>query len=417
MLGKQSNHADQPECVTVEALVPANHVLRRLHAALDLSFVRERVAPLYSRFGRPSVDPELVVRMWILQQFYGFSERQLCDELAMHAGFRWFCGLSFADPVPDQSTLVKLRTEMWANSGLFEAVLAETVRLCEAAGIARPGAGQRLGIDGTQIDANAAIVSLEAIPPELIVLDGGDGGEGAHAPQAAAELPSGAAPAVGREPPSLRLEAGGQPRGLHRSGDPDWHGEPFRNATHRSTTDPEARLYRKSGGQEAKLRYLGHYLADVRGGVIYGAMATQATGTAERAAALSLLDGLVQWPAELAADLGYRDGEFLAASWRGACHRWCRCRMSRWKPNRPGCGGPAIRSSNDSGKRRWQQPERATRRGWRSGAGGGSPPSASAPAWSTCSAKAKNTIGWARQRVAACGGWISRSSSPPVSRT
>src|SRR5262245_45443432 len=188
MLGKQSNHSGQPQLVTVEALVPPNHVLRRLHAALDLTFVRERVAPLYSQFGRPSVDPELVVRMWILQQFYGFSERQLCDELAMHAGFRWFCGLSFADAVPDQSTLVKLRSEKWANSGLFEAVLAETVRLCEAAGIARPGAGQRLGIDGTQIDANAAMVSLEAIAPELSVLDGGDGGDGAHAPRAAAEL-------------------------------------------------------------------------------------------------------------------------------------------------------------------------------------------------------------------------------------
>ena len=64
--------------------------------------------------------------MWILQHFYGFSERQLCDELAMHAGFRWFCGLSFADPVPDQSTLVKLRTEKWAESGLFQELLTKT---------------------------------------------------------------------------------------------------------------------------------------------------------------------------------------------------------------------------------------------------------------------------------------------------
>src|SRR5205814_9201823 len=160
MLCMQSNHDGHPQCVTVEALVPANHVLRRLRAALDLGFVREKVASVYSQFGRPSVDPELVVRMWILQHFYGFSERQLCDELTMHAGFRWFCGLSFADPVPDQATRVKLRTEKWAPTGLWEEVLAETVRLCEAAGLCRPGAGQRLGIDGTQIDANAATVSL-----------------------------------------------------------------------------------------------------------------------------------------------------------------------------------------------------------------------------------------------------------------
>src|SRR5438874_10143035 len=180
MLGKQSNHVHQAECVTVEALVPANHVLRRLHAALDLSFVREKVAALYSRFGRPWVDPELVVRMGILQHFYGFSERQVCDELTMHAGFRWFCGLSFADPVPDQSTLVKLRTQMWKDSGLWEEVLTETVRLCEAAGIARPGAGQRLGIDGTQIDAHAAIVSLEALPPELTVVEAAEDAEDAE---------------------------------------------------------------------------------------------------------------------------------------------------------------------------------------------------------------------------------------------
>jgi len=305
MLGKQSNHTDQPELVTVAALVPANHVLRRLHAVLDLAFVREKVASLYSRFGRPSVDPELVVRIWILQHFYGFSERQVCDELTMHAGFRWFCGLSFADPVPDQSTLVKLRTEKWAKSGLWEELLAETVRLCEAAGIARPGAGQRLGIDGTQIDANAATVSLEEMPPKLTLV----AGDPPDSPGGTTHEP---APPVSPAP-ELRLEAGGRQHGPHQSGDPDWHGECFRNATHRSTTDPEARLYRKSAGQEAQLRYLGHYLADLPSGVIYGAMATQATGTAEREAALTLLERLAELPAELAADLAYRDGDFLAA--------------------------------------------------------------------------------------------------------
>lgn len=319
MLGKQPNHSDQPQLVTVEALVPAHHVLRRLHAVLDLTFVREKVAPLYSRFGRPSIDPELVVRIWILQHFYGMSERQVCDELTMHAGFRWFCGLSFADPVPDQSTLVKLRTEKWQGSGLWEAVLAETVRLCEAAGISRPGAGQRLGIDGTQIEANAAIASLEALRPPLTVVEGsqasqgGQGTGGADTTRAAASPPTGNAPALGTQPPVLRLEVGGQPHGPHRSGDPEWHGERFSNQTHRSTTDPEARLYRKSDGQEARLRYLGHYLADLRSGVIYAAMATQATGTAEREAALTLLKRLEHSPGELAGDLGYRDGDFLAA--------------------------------------------------------------------------------------------------------
>ncbi len=103
MLGKQSDNTDLFQCVTMEALVPANHRLRRLKSVLDLSSVRERVAPLYSFVGRASADPEVVVRMWILQHLHGFSEREVCDEVQMHAGFRWFCGLSFNDPVPDQS--------------------------------------------------------------------------------------------------------------------------------------------------------------------------------------------------------------------------------------------------------------------------------------------------------------------------
>jgi IS5 family transposase len=341
MIGKQPRNTDQVQCVSTETLVPPQHVLRRLHAALDLSFVRERVAPCYSEIGRLSVDPEVVARLWILQHFYGFSEREVCDEVTMHAGFRWFCGLSFQDAVPDQSPLVKLRTVKWAASGLWEALLEETVRACETAGIAR---GKRMGIDGTQIEARAAIVSLAAIPPTLTVVAGTAAGEEPAAGTATPAAGAGASPTeavpepravtAAPSPPqapaagflseeagaavapalaALVVEAGGHPRGSHRSGDPDWHGEHFSNATHRSTTDPEARLYRKSSGQEAKLRYLGHYMADLPSGVIYAAMATPATGTAEREAALAMVGRLTRKPRQVTMDFGYRDGEFLAA--------------------------------------------------------------------------------------------------------
>jgi IS5 family transposase len=196
MIGKQSRNTDQVQSVSTAALVPPKHVLRRLHAALDLSFVRERVAPFYSEIGRHSIDPEVVARMWILQHYYGFSEREVCDEVTMHAGFRWFCGLSFQDPVPDPSTLVKLRTVKWAASGLWQALLEETVRACEAPGIAR---GKWVGIDGTQITANAAIVSLEAIPPTLTV---GEGTARSQEPAGVAATPASAAadlPAVAAE--------------------------------------------------------------------------------------------------------------------------------------------------------------------------------------------------------------------------
>jgi IS5 family transposase len=305
MIGKQGDNTDLFQCVTMEALVPVNHRLRRLNSVLDLSFVRDRVAALYSSVGRASADPEVVVRMWILQHLHGFSEREVCDEVQMHAGFRWFCGLSFNDPVPDQSTLVKLRTQKWAASRIWEDLLRETVRACEVAGIASP---HRMGVDGTQILANAATVSLEEIPPVLSV-SVGDEVENESEQSATAFPPEEPESA----PPALTIEEGGRPSGKHKSGDPDWHGERFSNATHRSTTDPDARLYRKGSGQEAQLRYLGHYMADVRSGVIYDAMATHATGTAEREATIAMLDNLDKPPCELVADLGYRDGGFLAA--------------------------------------------------------------------------------------------------------
>ena len=329
MLGYQEVNTELFQCVTMEDLVPANHMLRRLKSCLDLSFVTETVKDCYGKVGRPSFDPQVVARIWILQHLYGFSERQICDEISMHAGYRWFCGLSFNDRVPDQSTLVKLRTSKWAETGIWGRLLSETVRACEAAGICRP---DRMGVDGTQINANAATVSLEEITPSLTVSDNESVAPHADEPvecnrdlrimcatpsrdvplepipnDATDDSPGDTPPA----PPKLTLEAGDRAKDKRRSGDPDWHGERFSNATHRSTTDPEARLYRKGSNQEAKLRYLGHYMADLKSGVIYGAMATQANGTAEREAACALLDQLPVKPRELVADLGYRDSEFL----------------------------------------------------------------------------------------------------------
>jgi|SRR5579884_2541363 len=296
MLGKQENNTELFQLVTMEDLVPVGHVLRRLNAVLDLSRVVAKVTDRYAKVGRPSYDPQVVVRIWVLQRLYGLSEREVCDEMRMHAGFRWFCGLSFNDAVPDQSTLVKLRTQKWEGTEFWQELLDETVRACQAAGICKP---DRMAIDGTLITANAATVSLEEIEPELTL--------SVSEPVNTVQPPD---PSPG--PPPLTLEDGERKHDKHKSGDPDWHGEKFSNATHRSTTDPDARLYRKGHNCEAKLRYIGHYMADPDSGVIFGATATQATGTAEREAALTLLGGLKIKPQELIADLGYRDGEFLA---------------------------------------------------------------------------------------------------------
>ena len=304
MLGKQDVNTSMFQLVTMEDLVPADHLLRRLHSVLDLKPVLAKVVDRYSKVGRPSFDPEVVARIWILQYMYGLTERQVCDEMRMHAGFRWFCHLSFNDAVPDQSTLVKLRNDKWAGTDFHEELLRQTVRACEAAGICRP---DRMGVDGTQITANAATVSLEEIPPELSIKTT------PTAVQPPEPLPSqdAAQPPEPCGPPTLTVEEGGRRRREHKSGDPDWHGEKFSNSTHRSTTDPDARLYKKGPHCEAKLRFLGHYLADITSGVIYGAIATEANGHAERKAACALLDALPQKPGELVADLGYRDTDFL----------------------------------------------------------------------------------------------------------
>jgi transposase len=312
MIGRRKDNTELFQCITMEDLVPSNHLLRRLKNIVDLSFVRDKVADRYAKVGRASFDPEVIARMWILQHLYGYSERQVCDEVTMHAGYRFFCGLSFNDPVPDQSTLVKLRTQKWAQTDVWQALLDETVRAAEALGICRP---DRFGVDGTQINANAATVSLEEIAPTLSMVETSvpSGAPDTDQPSAQETLNCQPQPApTDAAAPSLTLEAGGRTHGKHKSGDPDWHGEKFSNATHRSTTDGDARLYRKGKNQEAKLRYLGHYLAHVKSGVIYGAMVTQATGTAEREATCALLDGLSIKPKELTADLGYRDGHFLA---------------------------------------------------------------------------------------------------------
>jgi transposase len=122
MLGRQRSELVLFQYVDVEALVPKNHLLRKIDAVLDLSFVREAVAECYSAsLGRPSVDPELALRMMLLGRIYDLSGRRLCDEIGMHVGMRWFCGLNLHDPVPDHSTLSKLKNERWGGERVVRA--------------------------------------------------------------------------------------------------------------------------------------------------------------------------------------------------------------------------------------------------------------------------------------------------------
>lgn len=283
MIGKNTSQPALFQMVDLESLVPPDHRLRQIDAALDLDGVRERLAPCYAAGkGRPGIDPELALRMMIIGTLYGLSERRLCDEIRMHAGFRWFCRLNFHDPVPNHSTLSRLRNERWAGSDVFEHVFERIVAACVAEGMV---SGRHVSVDGTQVQANASMKSLSRRDD--------DDSEDDVEPR----------------------DDTGAPAGSWQG-----HGEKYSNDTHESTTDSDARLYRKGPGQGASLSYLVHDVIDTKSRVILGCHASTAHGRAEREVALEILDehearreqlGLTSPVTILTGDTGYGATEFV----------------------------------------------------------------------------------------------------------
>jgi DDE family transposase/transposase-like protein DUF772 len=204
------------------------------------------------------------------------SERQLCERIDTDLLFRWFLDLQPGDEAFDATTFTPNRTRL-DDHVLTKTFFAAVVREAITAGLC----SEHFSVDGTLIESFAAAKSFRPIPA---------GDEG---------------------PPD---DANGfQPRNPAV----DFHGQTRTNATHRSTTDPEARLYRKSAGQEAKLVHMGHTLGENRHGLILAVRVTEASGTAERTAAMAMLDDLTTThairPTTLGADKGYDSGDFLRA--------------------------------------------------------------------------------------------------------
>jgi IS5 family transposase len=290
MIGKNPSEPALFQMIDMESLVPEGHRLRKIDAALDLSFVREALGECYTPgWGRPSVDPELVLRMMILGVLYDLSDRQLCDEIGMHAGFRWFCRLNFHDPVPDHSTLSRLRNERWAGSDVFTRLFEEVLKSCVSSGIV---SGRHVSVDGTQIRANASMQSMER---DNTAQDDDD---------------------PPRDPPTPRVAKEPQPEGVWKG-----HGERYSNMTHTSRTDPDARLYCKGKGKSASLSYLVHDVIDTKSRVILRRRASIVTGLAERDVALELVAehemrrqvlGLDQAVEVLTGDSGYGASSFVA---------------------------------------------------------------------------------------------------------
>jgi len=254
-----------------ESRVRADHPLRAIRQLTDAAFAElsPQFGRLYSTIGRPSIPPEQLLRALLVQTLYTIrSERLLMDEIDYSILFRWFVGLGLDEPIWSPSTFSKNRDRLL--EGDVAAAFFDAVRnRAAASGLL---SDEHFTVDGTQLEAWASLKSFTRR----------DAGR--------------------REPP----DDPGNP-------DVDFRGERRANATHASTTDPDAQLYKKADGQKSVLAYLGHLLAENRHGLIVNVCATAATGTAEREAALILLGRRQRRRRTVGGDKNYDVASFVAA--------------------------------------------------------------------------------------------------------
>src|SRR5262252_7624281 len=154
MMGQQMRNESPFYYFRWEEQIPEDHLLRLIDRHVDLSFVRDRLKRFYSGTGRPSIDPEVLLRVLLIGYLYGItSERRLLEEVRMHLAYRWFTRLDFNQEIPDHSTFSKNRHGRFRESGVFRGVFEEIVLRCVQAGLVQ---GKHLAVDGTMIQANAS---------------------------------------------------------------------------------------------------------------------------------------------------------------------------------------------------------------------------------------------------------------------
>lgn len=248
---------------SLEERVPEKHPLRPIRVMVDaaLESMSGRFDGMYAKAGRPSIAPERLLRALLLQALYSIrSERMLVEQLEYNLLFRWFVGLNMSEPAWNHAVFSKNRERLLAGDVAHElfACVVEQARALKLL------SDEHFTVDGTLIEAWA---SHKSFKPK----DGGD-------------------------------DEGG-----------DFRGQKRRNDTHQSTTDPQARLYRKSNGQESKLAYLGHAMMDNRHGLVIDTSLTEANGRAEREAALAMAAHLPGGDKRitLGADKGYDTLDFV----------------------------------------------------------------------------------------------------------
>jgi transposase len=271
MRGADSQQAHLFSYVAPERRVPSDHPLRPIRAMVDaaLEQLSPRFEALYAQTGRPSVPPEKLLRALLLQVFYSVrSERLLMEQLDYNLLFRWFVGLNMDEPVWDATTFTKNRDRL-LDGDIAQEFFTAVNDQARAHGLL---SDEHFTVDGTLLEAWASQKSFQ------------------H-----------------KDHPS--------PPSDDDPGNPtvNFHGERRSNATHESTTDPEARLCRKGKGREAKLAYLGNLLMDNREGLAVAAQVSIATGDGETFAALELVEELEQRATRITvgADKGYDNEVFV----------------------------------------------------------------------------------------------------------
>ena len=269
MRGDSNQQAVMLTTITPGQKVPQDHPIRAVKEIVDRALLElsPRLGAMYSRVGRPSIPPEHLLKASLLIALYSMrSERQFCERLEYDLLFKFFLDQNIEDPAFDASTFSKNRARLLERDvarWFLGAVLEEAKRrqlLSE----------EHFTVDGTLLEAWA---SLKSVQPR-------DG--------------SGSPPPEGKNPSV------------------DYRGQRRRNETHASTTDPDARLARKGGGKETRLCFAGHVLMENRSGLVVDVTVTQATGTAERDAALRMLRRRPRRHITLGADKGYDTQDFVA---------------------------------------------------------------------------------------------------------
>jgi transposase len=270
MRGRDERTGELFSYVDLEKRVRADHPLRAIRTIVNeaLAVLERDFSALYPPIGRPSVPPEKLLRATLLQALYSIrSERQLMERLEYDLLFRWFVGIGVDEAAWDHSSFSTNRDRLLEGdiAAKFLAAVLSQPR------VKRLLSSDHFSVDGTLIEAWASMKSFR--------------------------------PRGSDEPPA----AGG------RNGEADFHGEERSNATHASTTDPDARLYKKGPGKEAKLCFIGHGLMENRSGLLVDACLTEADGHAERVAALAMIEPYADRPRPitLGGDKGFDSTDFV----------------------------------------------------------------------------------------------------------